>query len=509
MNKKKSPQEHIGYLIRTIREREGLTQVEFAKMLETSQSAVARMEKGDQNFTTKELDRIGETLGQRLVSLAPRTDDFEINGGIKLSGTVTTHYSKNGALALMAASLLNKKPTTLFGVPRIEEVFRLIEVFESIDIRVIWLDDHTLKITPPDVFAIEKIDEAIAGGIRVNLYLIPPLAHRMKEFRLPNPGGCKMGERTISAHKYALEKLGIKIKSEAKHYKVTTEKLKPADITMYEASDMGVINALMAAALIPNGKTIIRFAPPNYQVQDVCFFLEHLGVKIEGIGTTTLTVHGINEIDQETIWYNSEDPIETMFFIAATAVTNGNVTIKRCPIDFLRLELLKLEKMGLKFTTSKIYKGENGRVDLVDIVIKESVLKALPDKIHALPYPGINNDNLPFFVPIATQAVGTTLVHDWTWENRAIYFTEINRLGAKVLLADPHRVYIEGKTELKGAQIVCPPALRPATIILIAMLAAEGKSILRNVYAINRGYENLIERLNDLGANVRQIKNLD
>lgn len=508
MKKTKTPQEHIGYLIRTIREREGLTQADFAKMLETSQSAVARMEKGDQNFTTKELGRIGETLGQRLVSLAPRTDDFEIIGGNKLHGTVITNYSKNGALALMAASLLNKKTTTLHGVPRIEEVFRLIEVFESINIKMTWVDEHVLKITPPKKYTLDTIDENVAGRIRVNLYLIPVMAHIFKEFRLPNPGGCKMGERTIAAHKYALEKFGIKIKSEAKHYLVKNTVLKPADIVMYEASDMGVINALLTAALIP-GQTIIRFAPPNYQVQDVCFFLRHLGVKIEGIGTTTLTVQGVEEINIETEWFNSKDPIESMFFIAAAAVTGGDVLIKRCPIDFLRLELLKLEKMGLKFTISPVYKGDNGCVDLVDIHVKESVLKALPEKIHALPYPGINNDNLPFFVPIATMATGTTLIHDWTWENRAIYFTELNRLGAKVLLADPHRVYIEGKTELKGAQIVCPPALRPATIILIAMLAAEGKSILRNVYAINRGYENLVERLTELGANVKQIKSLD
>jgi UDP-N-acetylglucosamine 1-carboxyvinyltransferase len=197
-----------------------------------------------------------------------------------------------------------------------------------------------------------------------------------------------------------------------------------------------------------------------------------------------------------------------MFFLAAGIVTGSSITIKRCPIDFLRLELLKLEKMGLHYSMSKIYKGENGHVDLVDITIKESTLKALPDKIHALPFPGINNDNLPFFVPIAAVAKGTTLIHDWTWENRAIYFTELNRLGAKVLLADPHRVYVEGGSELTGAQIVCPPALRPATIILIAMLAAEGKSILRNVYAINRGYEGLVERLNELGAEVRQIKSI-
>ncbi len=508
MAKKKPLQGYIGYLIKTIREREGLTQSTFAKMLDTSQSAVARMEKGDQNFTTKELERIGDTLGERLITLAPRVDDFEVIGGKKLSGTVTTHYSKNGALALMAASLLNQKPTTIHGVPRIEEVFRFIEVFESIDIKVTWVEDHVLRIVPPERFDIENIDEKIAGGIRVNLYLIPPLAHKMKEFRLPNPGGCKMGERTISAHRYALEKLGIKIKSEAKHYLVKNSSMKGADITLYEASDMAAINALMAAALIP-GKTIIRFAPPNYQVQDVCFFLQHLGVRIEGVGTTTLTVYGVEYINEETEWYNSEDPIETMFFLAAGIVTGSCITIKRCPIEFLRLEMLKLEKMGLKYTTSKTYKGMNGHVDLVDITIKESNLKALPDKIHALPFPGINNDNLPFFVPIAAVAKGTTLIHDWTWENRAIYFTELNSLGAKGLLADPHRVYVAGGNDLRGAQIVCPPALRPATIILIAMLAAEGKSILRNVYAINRGYEGLIERLSELGADVKQIKSLN
>jgi UDP-N-acetylglucosamine 1-carboxyvinyltransferase len=134
-------------------------------------------------------------------------------------------------------------------------------------------------------------------------------------------------------------------------------------------------------------------------------------------------------------------------------------------------------------------------------------LKSAGDKIHAQPYPGINTDNLPFFVPIATQAVGTTLIHDWMWENRAIYFTELNRLGANITLADPHRAYVTGPTKLKAAQIVCPPALRPAMIILIAMLAAEGTSILRNVYSINRGYEEIAKRLNTIGAKVEVIHN--
>jgi len=174
-------------------------------------------------------------------------------------------------------------------------------------------------------------------------------------------------------------------------------------------------------------------------------------------------------------------------------------------MDFIALELTKLKVMGLKFKLSKEYLALNEKTKLVDISVFPSKLKSLNDKIHAQPYPGINSDNLPFFVPIATQADGTTLIHDWMWENRAIYFTELNRLGANISLADPHRVFVNGPTPLKSAQVVCPPALRPAMIILIAMLAAPGTSILRNVYSINRGYEDVVERLNSIGASIEKI----
>jgi UDP-N-acetylglucosamine 1-carboxyvinyltransferase len=159
--------------------------------------------------------------------------------------------------------------------------------------------------------------------------------------------------------------------------------------------------------------------------------------------------------------------------------------------------------MGLKFNISKTYLSDNQRTKLVDLTIKPSKLTALTDKIHAQPYPGMNTDNLPFFVPIATQAGGTTLIHDWMWEDRAIFFTELNRFGGKVRLADPHRVFVDGPTKLKGAQIICPPALRPAVMLMAATLGAEGKSTLRNVYAIKRGYENIVERLNSIGAKIK------
>jgi UDP-N-acetylglucosamine 1-carboxyvinyltransferase len=339
--------------------------------------------------------------------------------------------------------------------------------------------------------------------------MIGPLSHHIKSFSIPHAGGCKMGERTIAAHRYGLEELGINIITKGDHYLIKKDNRKideqrETEIIMYEASDTAAENILMAAALIP-GKTVIQFAPPNYQVQDVCFFLEKCGARIDGIGSTTLTVYGVSEINRPIEYENSEDPIESMMFISAAITTGSTLTVKRCPIDFLALELMKLEKMGLKYDKSKVYMARNGRTKLVDMTIYPSQLIAPVDKIHALPYPGINTDNLPFFVPIATQTEGTTLIHDWMWENRAIYFTELNRLGAKVTLADPHRAFITGPTRLKGAQIVCPPALRPATIILIAMLAAEGTSTLRNVYSIKRGYEEIARRLNSIGADIKII----
>jgi UDP-N-acetylglucosamine 1-carboxyvinyltransferase len=162
--------------------------------------------------------------------------------------------------------------------------------------------------------------------------------------------------------------------------------------------------------------------------------------------------------------------------------------------------------MGFKYTMSKPYLSKNGLTRLVDIETEPSSLVAPPEKVHSRPYPGLNADNLPFFAVIATQAEGQTLIHDWMYEKRALYFTELDKLGGDTLLADPHRIYINGKTPLKGTELVCPPALRPATILLIAMLGASGRSVLRNIYSINRGYEKLVERLSSLGANIKYLE---
>jgi UDP-N-acetylglucosamine 1-carboxyvinyltransferase len=431
--------------------------------------------------------------------------DFKVIGGKKLYGKIATNFSKNGSVGLLCASILNKGTTTLHGIARIEEVYRVIEILQSIGIDIKWINQNSIKIIPPKKFNLKNINVESAVKTRSIIMLMGPMIHFLQSFSLSHAQGCSLGKRTIAAHTYALEKLGVEIKTTNASYDINVKKLKPAEIVMYESGDTACENVLTASSLIP-GQTNISFASANYMVQEVCFFLEALGVKIDGIGTSTLTVHGIKEINKNIEYWNSEDPIESMMFISACVVTDSKLTITRCPIDFLALELEKLTRMNLKFKILKKYFSYNGRTKLVDIEIFPSKLKALVDKIHSNPYPGINIDNLPFFVPIAIKAKGQTMIHDWVYENRAIYFAELNRLGANITLADPHRVYIQGGTPLKPAQVVCPPALRPSMVILISMLGASGTSILRNVYMINRGYEEIAKRLNSIGADIKILK---
>lgn len=429
---------------------------------------------------------------------------FVVEGGRPLSGEITVNRSKNGAVALLAASLLNKGTTTFKEMPKIEEVYRLVEVLRSIGVEATW-DNHDLIVTPPSQLRIDELDTAAAIRTRSILMFIGSLIHHFPSFDIPQSGGCDFGTRSVRPHLWALESFGVVIKTETDRYRVSHTKLTPSDVVLYESSDTATINALIAAARIP-GVSTIRYASANYQVQEVCGYLQLLGARIEGIGSTTLTIHGIGEINTPVTYTVAEDPTDAMCFIAAAAVTHSGITLRRAPIEFLEVELAILRKMGLTFTVSNSTVSENGITQLVDIAIEPSELVAFPEKIHARPYPGLNIDNLPFFAVIATQALGTTTIHDWVFEKRAVYYTELDMLGAKTLLLDPHRIQIEGITNLRAATVVAPPALRPATIILVGMLAARGRSVLKNVYSINRGYEDLAARLCSLGARVETVE---
>jgi UDP-N-acetylglucosamine 1-carboxyvinyltransferase len=432
--------------------------------------------------------------------------NYHIQGGKTLSGSVRTNTSKNAAVALLAASLLNKGTTTLRRMPKIEEVNRLLEVMRSIGVSV-EVANGDITVTPPAQFDLSHINREAAQKTRSIALFIAPLAHRMRSFDLPAPAGCDLGKRTLGAHIDALARLGIEVSGDEQtnSYHTEVREMRAGEIIMYEASDTGTENVLMAAAKLP-GTTTIKFASANYMVQDLCFFLEACGVKIDGIGTTTLVVHGVEDINAAVVGAPSEDPIESMFFISLAATTKSKLCVERCPIEFLELELFTLAHMGLQHARSEKYLAENDRTLLCDVTVEPSELRAPPEKIAPRPYPGINIDNLPYFVPVATQASGETLIHDWVYEVRPKYYLEMAKLGADVTQLDQHRVVVKGPTPLHGANITAPPAFRPASILLIGMLAADGASELYDVYPINRGYENLHERLTKLGATIEAVE---
>ncbi len=501
----------IGNLIRDARTHRGYTQASLATVLGTSQSAINRIERGHQNLTLDMLARIGEALDSEIVSLGIAGPmHLRVAGGTTLTGSIDVKSSKNAGVALLCASLLNRGRTTLRKVARIEEVNRILEVLTSIGVRWSWLNaDNDLELIAPERLDLSSINRNAARRTRSIIMFLGPLLHQHGDFELPYAGGCDLGSRTVEPHMSALRPFGLEVKATEGSYHARVDRsVSPTrPIILTERGDTVTENALLAAARY-DGDTVIRNASPNYMVQDLCFFLTKLGVRIEGIGTTTLKVHGVSDINVDVDYAPSEDPIEAMSLLAAAIVTSSEITICRAPIEFLEIELALLEEMGLRYERSEEYLAGNGRTRLVDLTTRQSTLHAPMDKIHPMPFPGLNIDNLPFFAVIAASAHGQTMIHDWVYENRAIYLTELSKLGAAVTLLDPHRVLIEGPTRWSAAELMCPPALRPAAVVLLAMMAAKGTSVLRNVYVINRGYEDLAERLNALGAQIETFRDI-
>ncbi len=513
MKKQANYMVEIGNLIASARARKDMTQAELAEKIGTSQSAINRIEKGKQNASLDIIAKISKALEYQIITVNDNaTQGYKINGGRRLSGAVTINTSKNAAVGLLCAALLNEEKTTLTHLAHIEEVYRIIEVLDSIGVKTEWINNgRDLEIVPPRRLEIEKLDIAAARRTRSIIMLMGPLLHFFDRFQLPYAGGCSLGSRTVEPHLHALKNFGLDVDavSHSGFYSASVSPIPEGDrkIVLTERGDTVTENAVMAAALCP-GKTTIVGASPNYMVQDVCFFLQKLGVQIDGLGTTNIVVHGVRRIAKEIEYAPGEDPIEAMSFIAAGIATHSEIEIKRVPIEFLEIELELLRSMGQKMIISDEYLSENGHTRLIDLKLINSDLTAPVDKIHPMPFPGLNIDCLPFFSLIAATANGRTLIHDWVFENRAIYSTELSNLNAKVELLDAHRIFVSGPTNWRPAEMMAPPALRPAVVIMLAMLAAPGQSILRNTYSIARGYEDFAKRLVALGADITPLSEI-
>ena len=489
----------IGTLIRDARRHKGLTQSELADLLGTSQSAVARIEQNKQNLSLEMLARIGESLDSEFVSLGTGgPQHLRIVGGKQLSGSIPVKTSKNAAVGLLCRPAQQKGRTTLRNLARIEEVNRIIEVLTSVGVKVRWLPDSSdLEIIPPTRLELDSIDLDAARRTRTIIMFLGPCS------TTTTPSNSRMPVAATWAPAPS-SRTWVRCAASASTSRPRTASTRPRSPATPPTAPTR--SSPHRARRHGDRKCSRRRAPPrhddhpqclpNYMVQDVCFFLTKLGVIVEGIGTTTLTVTGVEHIDVDVDYSPSEDPIEAMSLIAAAsspAPRSPSSGPHRVPRD----RTCHLGPDGPQYDQSPEYVAANGETRLVDLTIHPGPLKAPIDKIAPMAFPGLNIDNLPFFALIAACADGTTMIHDWVYENRAIYLTELNKVGAQVQLLDPHRVMVTGPTpKWRAAEVMCPPALRPGVVILLAMLAAPGTSVLRNVYVINRGYEELAERLN-------------
>lgn len=505
---KEDYREKIGKVIAELRISHGLTQTQLADKLSTSQSAINRIERGAQNISLEIIARISDVLNTEILSVNNNKMNLRIHGGFPLAGKIATNTSKNAAVGLLCASLLNHGKTILRDIAHIEEVNRILEVLNSIGVRTKWLGDD-LEIVRPKKLDLANMNVVAAKRTRSIIMFLGPLLHQEKHFHIPFAGGCNLGTRTVEPHVQALANFGMSVVAapNTDYYDVSVSPKSPdGTIVLSERGNTTSENLLMAAALFP-GETKLRNVSNDYMVLDLCYFLQKLGVKIDGVGSTNLTVHGLAKIDENVEYFISEDPIEAFSFLTAGIVTSSEITVARAPINELDVELALLKNMGQKFEISDGYLAKNGKTLLADITLLKSHLVAPKDKIAGFPG-SLNMDNIPFFGLIAAVAEGRTLIHDWSYENRAIYLTELSKLNAHVEMVDPHRVYITGPTSWKPNDVVAPPALRPSVVVLLAMLCAPGVSILRDVYNINRGYEDFYRRLNSLGARIEIFREI-
>src|SRR3954465_8544437 len=405
----------IGSLVRDAPRPPGPPQQQPADRRRPTQSAVPRIEQGGQNLTLELPGRLSTALESELINLGPTCPThLRVAGGHQLHGSVTVKSSKNAAVALLCASLLNRGRTTLRNVARIVEVDRILDVLTSIGVSATWdAAGRDLTLVVPEQLDLSSIDADAARRTRSIIMFLGPLLHRADTFELPYAGGCNLGTRTVEPHMSALRPFGLEVKAPDGSYHATVNRVIEPErpIVLTERGDTVTENALMAAAR-HDGTTTIRNASPNYMVQDLCLYLEKLGVGIDGFGTTTLVVTGRSVLDADVDYPLSEDPVEAMSLLTAGIVTNSELTVCRAPIEFLEIELAVLAEMGLRYQLSPEYLADNGHTRLADITISPSELRAPLDKIHPMPFPGLNIDNLPFFAVIAASAQGPTLIHD-------------------------------------------------------------------------------------------------
>lgn len=424
-------------------------------------------------------------------------EKFIIDGGVPLKGEITPSGNKNAALPLLAACLLTEEPVILHNVPQIRDVLDMRKLVESLGASVEDLGDFTWRVTAREVRSAD-LDPDLSRRIRASILLAGPMTARTGDLKLPPPGGDVIGRRRVDTHIWALRQMGAHVNYErAFEFKAPMGGLHGADILLDEASVTGTENAIMAAALA-KGQTILHNAASEPHVQELCVMLNTLGAQIEGIGSNTLHIQGAGRLHggEYTI---GPDYLEVVSFVGAAVVTHGTVRIHNAGAEHLRMILIVLNRLGVDW-----------REDGSDIVVPaDQNLLIEPDLGNAIPeiktniWPAFPTDLMSIAIAIATQAKGSVLFHDWMYPSRMFFIDKLVSMGAQIVLCDPHRCIVTGPSKLAGEKVESPD-IRAGMTLVLAALAANGTSTIRNVGQIDRGYENVDGKLKALGARIRR-----
>lgn len=423
-------------------------------------------------------------------------EKFIIEGSQPLSGEVTPAGNKNAALPLLSACMLTDEPIILKNVPDILDVNAMRSLLESLGVSIQNLDQHTWQIQAKEIRPAD-LDPDMCRRIRASILLAGPMTARMGELQLPPPGGDVIGRRRVDTHILALEKLGAQVHYD-RSFIFKANGLKGADILLDEASVTATENAI-TAAVTAKGTTTLRNCASEPHIQELCHFLNGLGAKIENIGSNTLHITGVDRLHggEFTI---GPDYLEVVSFVGAAVVTHGQIRIRNAGVRYLDMIRLVMKRLGVHW----IEEGE-------DILIpSDQKLEVEPDlggaipEISVMPWPAFPTDLMSIAIVIATQSKGSVLFHDWMYPSRMFFTDKLVGMGAHIVLCDPHRCIVQGPSRLYGEKMESPD-IRAGMALLLAALSAEGKSVIRNVGQIDRGYEKVDQKLAALGAKIERV----
>lgn len=424
-------------------------------------------------------------------------EQFIITGGVPLKGEVTPSGNKNAALPLLAASLLTEEPLILHNVPNILDVTMMRALLESLGVEFTTLDNNTWKVQAREVRPAD-LDPNLTRKIRASILLAGPMTARTGELHLPPPGGDIIGRRRVDTHLLALQALGADVHYD-RSFHFNAKGLKGANILLDAASVTATENAIMACARA-QGHSTIRNAASEPHIQELCHFLNSMGARIHNIGSNALEIDGVSQLHggEFTI---GPDYLEVVSFIGAAVVTHGSIRIRKAGPEYLDMIHLVLRRLGVDWTVE----GE----DLVvpaeqELMIEPDLGGAIPE-ISVMPWPAFPTDLMSIAIVIATQSRGSTLFHDWMYPSRLYFTDKLVGMGAQIVLCDPHRCIVQGPTALYSEKLESPD-IRAGMALVLAALSARGKSYIRNISQIDRGYERVDEKLAGLGAQIQRVK---